>query len=244
MNTQDQVAQLSQNESAIIEMEKKANVVEHKAIVERPPGDPNKIHMVRVRGTYSASGGESGRHLELPYDEVFFVDDASHQKFGAISIWKNDLGKEQLKEKDPRFISFRTFELVEATTNGGHPTDFELYNRNQLLAYIVQRNLPVQVNLYDINDVGTLRTAVMECQNDQAGFLKQQSMLRKKKAFKPDYDRLADLNNMMRRQHFAKLEEQQKREASDKVEKAPAHLKRANVKPEPAPQLATADLGI
>jgi len=165
-------------------------------LLQRPKGKRNLIHKITVEGDYSATGGEQGRLLSIPYRQTYFIDDETHKKHGAISVFKrpNGIGEKIIKKRDPRFIRFLTHHLVKCETPGHDlPTDLELFNREDLLVYINQKDLPISVHLYG-RDLYSLRQAVKTCEDDEVGFLKQQEQLQERKQRQPDWDMLDELN--------------------------------------------------
>ncbi len=151
------------------------------------------LYEVRVSGTYYGNNG--GMKVTESYDETFTMNEEA-KKFGFLSAIRNFLLEERLKGKYKNYKRFRTHYITDVTniTSPGKPVmELALMNRAQVVKYIKQKDLPINIDLYP--EISDLRQAVKSYHEGKETFLEYQEKRMKSKGTRLTLQRqLAELN--------------------------------------------------
>lgn len=132
-----------------------------------------KLYRVTVAGEYLAA--IQGRIETRTYKETATLNE-NHKEAGFLSVMKNHFLPPALKQKYPAFQGLHTHEIVDVVDleNPGEPMeDPTLMNLSQLVGFIKENDLPIEIALY--GDTDALRQAVIEYHEDEAAFLATQA---------------------------------------------------------------------
>lgn len=149
---------------------------------------PNALFKVRVAGDLAYKDGDQEK--SKPYDETVVMDQELIDQ-GALSMFVKHYGSQlfgsaQTPDGKPNpnrvtgFIRILTHQLISCryADNPNRPVGVvSLMNRQDLLKYIDEDNLPVDPDLYP--DDAQLQQAVIDCEDDEEAFEKNQEQKRK-----------------------------------------------------------------
>lgn len=149
---------------------------------------PNALFKVRVAGDLAYKDGDQEK--SRPYDETVTMDQELIDQ-GALSMFVKHYGSQIFGSAQtpdgkpnptrvPGFIRILTHQLISCryADNPNRPVGIvALMNRQDLLKYIEVEGLPVDSDLYP--DDSALQQAVLDCEDDEDAFEKNQEHKRK-----------------------------------------------------------------
>lgn len=139
------------------------------------------IYEVTVEGKYYSN--EAGRKAEKPYKVTVKMDEQAKHR-GFLSVARNEILPRLLAKKYPDYKRFRTHTVTEVkniTKGGTAVNELNFMNRNQIVAFITQRQLPIEYDLYP--QIEDLRQALRNYRDNRDMFLKMQD---KRKMYRTD----------------------------------------------------------
>lgn len=154
-----------------------------------------KGYAARLCGIYFANSTDGstakGGKVQKKYDVTVNVPKVE----GALSLIKNRLLDPALKKKYSDYLTFRTHEIVSMTPlspNSPEPNNnLQYMSRERLEQYIAFNSVPIDLKDYAKEDVGALRSAVIDHKVSPQGFEKREAKRQKKR--KVDQE-LLDMN--------------------------------------------------
>lgn len=163
---------------------------------KRAKASDDTVYEVEYAGMYYAPDPARQGRLLKPYRVKAKVDKATSDKHGFLSPFVNAIAPKMMPKAFQDYLGLHTH-FVEGVKNLTHPgqemEDPTIMGRAQLEEYVENENLPVEVELYQ--DVDALRQAVIDCEEDEESFKKQQSLRLRVAAEKPNSSKLEQLND-------------------------------------------------
>jgi hypothetical protein len=136
----------------------------------------SETYKITFEGTYYAreGGGKTRKHFECDY-----VTTRAHvEKYSALGVFKKFGANQTMPRLYPDFVGLAKFKVKTTTIlekPDAAPVQLELKNRDELIAYIIDQELPIEAILYSKD--GALRQAIKDCEADEEQFLRNQSLL-------------------------------------------------------------------
>lgn len=164
------------------------------------PKAPAKVKRVRADLIYRLTFQgvmkcrEGADEVERTYELECNMNDKM-VKDGPTYIFKNFIAPKHLPIKYPGYMSLVTYHLIRTACEDEEAleSNINLLDRPGLLKYIYEYGLPVIDNLY--KDESELRTAIVDCLEDQESFERNQETLQKLRGKAPqDQSEVDELN--------------------------------------------------
>lgn len=153
---------------------------------------PDLIYRLTFQGVMKCREGAD--EVERTYELECNMNDKM-VKDGPTYIFKNFIAPKHLPIKYPGYMSLVTYHLIRTACEDEEAleSNINLLDRPGLLKYIYEYGLPVIDNLY--KDESELRTAIVDCLEDQESFERNQETLQKLRGKAPqDQSEVDELN--------------------------------------------------
>jgi len=130
------------------------------------------VFEVTIEGQYYTADKQNKSIKD--YKVVVLMDEQAKQH-GFLGVARGHILPRALKQQYPDYKRFRTHTIthVKNISNPNKPIrDLSLMNRDQIISYIKQKQLPIKFNLYP--EVADLRQAIRDLHDGKEMFVKQQ----------------------------------------------------------------------